>query len=100
MFRRTFRMATKRPALGAAALLMMAAQQPSRAIAQEEPPSRIGNRWDSLSHQPTEGDVNAAEQEWGVAPSPEHEQVLDDELEKLDRQLLSAEQHHPPRKHH
>ena len=97
MVYRSFRVPARYTVLAAAALLLAGAQLlPDRALAQERVPSRIGNRWDSLSHQPTQGDVGAAERERGVAPPAEHERAIDEELQRLDRQLLNQEQASPP----
>lgn len=58
---------------------------------QEQPPARIGNRWDGLSHQPTQRDVGAAEQELGVAPRADRERAINDDLDQIMKQLLSKE---------
>ena len=55
-------------------------------------PPRIGNIWDNLPHQPTQGDVGAAEQELGLGSSAQHEQQVDKELKDLGDELLNAEQ--------
>ena len=95
MTHRSIRVPARRTALAAAALLLAAATlAPERASAQQ-PPSRIGNRWDSLSHQPTQGDIGAAEQERGLAPGTEHDRAISEELQRLDRQLLEQEQNDP-----
>src|SRR5260370_35755247 len=97
MVYRSFRAPTWHQIIAAAALLLAAPQLlPERALAQERTPSRIGNRWDGLSHQPTQRDVGAAERELGVAPPTEHDRALDDELERLDRQLLHPEHTNSP----
>lgn len=67
----------------------------SAAAQQRQPPSRIGNRWDSLSHQPTQADVGAAEQEHGLAPSAQRERAIDSEIDQLGRQLLDQERTDP-----
>ena len=86
-----------RAVLAAAAVLLAGAPLlPEQAAAQQRAPSRIGNRWDSLSHQPTQGEVGAAERERGLAPPTEHDRAIDEELERLDRQLLNQEQSNPP----
>lgn len=77
-------------------MLIVAPLLPGWALGQEQPPSRIGNRWDSLSHQPTQGEVGAAEREHGLAPPTEHDRAIDEDLERLDRQLLNQEQTNPP----
>ncbi len=60
------------------------------------PPQRIGNIWDSLPHQPTEGSVTAKERETGVAPDVAREHDINKELQNLDEQLLNEEKTHPP----
>lgn len=62
----------------------------------QPPPARIGNRWDSLAHQPTEADVGAAEQELGLAGTPDHDRQVDKELKDIGDELLNAEQHDGP----
>jgi|ERR1700736_3896329 hypothetical protein len=96
MVYRSFRAPTGYTVLAAALLLAAPQLLPDRALAQQPAPSRIGNRWDGLSHQPTQRDVGAAERELGVAPPTEHDRALDEELERLDRQLLNQEQSSPP----
>ncbi len=60
------------------------------------PPPRIGNIWDSLPHQPTEGNVTAKEHETGVAPDATRERDINKELQNLDEQLLNEEKTSPP----
>lgn len=61
------------------------------AAAQQGPPDRIGNIWDSLPHQPTQADVGAAEQERGLARTGERDRAIDSELDQLGRMLLQQE---------
>jgi hypothetical protein len=49
-------------------------------------PTREGNVWDHVAHQPTAA-VVGAEQNAGVAPTPRHAQREDEELARLNRQL-------------
>lgn len=97
MIQRLSRTPATHAVVAAVLLLVVAPLLPERALAQEQrAPARIGNRWDSLSHQPTQGDVGAAERERGIAPPTEHERAIDEELQRLDRQLLNQEQTSPP----
>ena len=87
--------------LSASGMLFVAllALAPGAAFAQAdsaEAPSRIGNTWDSLPHQPTEGNVTAKEHESGVAPDTARERDINKELQNLDQQLLNEEKTHPP----
>jgi len=75
-----------------AALLVIAALMVPVASGAQQPPSRIGNIWDGVPHQPTQGDVSAAERERGVAAPSQHQQKIDSELQSLYNQLLSGEQ--------
>lgn len=81
------------PAMAVALALM-----PAAAMAQDNgnPPQRIGNIWDTLPHQPTEGDVTAKEHQSGVAPSNAQNRNTDKDLMRLDQQLLTKEKTNPP----
>lgn len=68
---------------------------PALPTAAQEPPARIGNRWDSLSHQPTQADVGTAEQERGLAPRSDRDRAIDSELDQLGRLLLEQERTDP-----
>jgi hypothetical protein len=68
------------------------AQEPQT---QSQPPARIGNRWDGLSHQPTQRDVGAAEQELGIAPRDQRERTINNDLDQIMQQLLSKEPNAP-----
>ncbi len=78
---------------------LLVALVPAGGFAQTNPPAppqRIGNIWDSLPHQPTEGSVTAKEHETGVAPDVARERDINKELQNLDEQLLNEEKTHPP----
>jgi hypothetical protein len=78
---------------------LLAAFAPGMGFAQTNPPAppqRIGNIWDSLPHQPTEGGVTAKEHETGIAPDVARERDINKELQNLDEQLLNEEKTHPP----
>jgi len=79
----------------AAALLVPALLFLPVAAGAQQPPSRIGNIWDNLPHQPSQGDVSAAERERGVEPPQQRQRDIDSELERLNQQLLSTEQNDP-----
>ncbi len=78
-----------------ALLLFLAPELPALQAAAEEPPIKIGNRWDGLDHQPRQADIGAAEQELGLSPSANHDRAVDNELRELGDQLLNAEQNDP-----
>ena len=79
------------------AALLAATLQSAPAGAQEQPPpARIGNRWDGLSHQPTQRDVGAAEQELGIAPRDQRERAINGDIDQIMRELLSKEPNAPP----
>lgn len=80
-----------RPALSAAAAMIFGGLALPFPAAAQPPPSRIGNIWDGLAHQPTQGEVSAAEQDAGVKPGGAHEQQINNQLWDLDRQLLQSE---------
>ena len=72
------------------------AQEPQpQPQSQSQPPARIGNRWDGLSHQPTQRDVGAAEQELGIAPRDQRERAINNDLDQIMQQLLSKEPNAP-----
>ena len=68
--------------------------QPALALAQSMPsghpalPTRIGNIWGGLNHQPTPAEVASLEEQAGIAP-PNQQQKLDQEIAQLMRELLS-----------
>ena len=72
--------------------IVATAQEPQP---QTQPPARIGNRWDGLSHQPTQRDVGAAEQELGIAPRDQRERAINNDLDQIMQQLLSKEPNAP-----
>jgi len=49
-------------------------------------PTREGNVWDHVAHQPTAA-VDGAEQHAGVAPTPRQARQEDEELARLNREL-------------
>ncbi len=70
----------------AAALLVLGTQG---ALAQDSrPPAEIGNRANGLSYQPTLGGTEAREQSAGVLPSGRQLSTEDQELDRINRQLL------------
>jgi hypothetical protein len=94
---------TRRAALvlGAALLVAPAALRAQPALPGDSPPPpRIGNIWDNMPHQPTEADVGAAEQEMGLAGSPQYEKQMNKELEDLSNQLLKDEETDPAMRGH
>jgi hypothetical protein len=92
MFRCISWLPARRGALGAAGCLVVAVLALPVPGGAQQPPSRIGNRWDNMAHQPTQGEVSAAERERGIAPPP---QSTDAEIERLYRELLQGEQNGP-----
>jgi hypothetical protein len=54
-------------------------------------PRSIGNRANGFSYQPTPGEVVQKEKAAGVRPSTASQQATDQELEKVDRDLLRKE---------
>lgn len=61
-----------------------------RALASSEAPARIANIWGGFRHQPTESQVERAEQARGVAQDPEQQRRELRILRELDRALLKA----------
>jgi hypothetical protein len=53
-----------------------------------EAPARIANIWGGFGHQPTESEVQRAEQARGVAPNAEQQRRDWRILQQLDRALL------------
>ena len=96
--RRSGTAVARRAALAGA--LMLSTVLPLPVFAQEPqpeapPPARIGNRWDGLSHQPTQRDVGTAEQELGIAPRDQRERAINDDIDRIMQQLLNKEQNGP-----
>jgi hypothetical protein len=59
-----------------------------RALLSSEAPARIANIWGGFDHQPTESEVQRAEQARGVAPDAEQQRRDAQILRQLDRALL------------
>jgi len=59
-----------------------------RALVSREPPARIANIWGGFDHQPTESQVQHAEQARGVAPDAEQRRREERILRQLNRALL------------
>jgi hypothetical protein len=78
-----------------AVVVMLSAVPPPLAAQESPPPARIGNIWEGLSHQPTERDVGAAEQEHGIAPRDQRERAINNDIDQIMHQLLSKEQNGP-----
>lgn len=93
MFDRMSRASARRWSLAGAVLPAVAVLVLPLSVAAQPPPSRIGNIWDNLPHQPTQGDVSAAEQQQGVAPPPQQQRAIDSDIDQLYHQLLGTEQH-------
>lgn len=53
------------------------------------PPSREGNIWDWRAHQPQQGAVSAKEHAAGIAQAPQARDRTMQELDRLNRELLS-----------
>jgi hypothetical protein len=60
---------------------------------QGQPPSRIGNIWDSQSHQPTRGEVREEEQSAGLRGSAAQERQETDEVEEIAGEVLRRAEH-------
>jgi hypothetical protein len=57
-------------------------------LAVAEPPSRNGNIWGGVAHQPTPSIVRSQEKAAGLQPSPQDETRQDEAVERLGRELL------------
>ena len=54
-------------------------------------PRRIGNEANGFNYQPTPAEVVPRERAEGIAPSPDQQKRLDDELFRTDADLLKSE---------
>ena len=82
-----------RPGLLAAALtasLVAGAALALQAHAAGTTPTRIGNTWNGFDHQPTQSQVQSAEQAGSVAPSVEEQRREARVVDELDRELLNG----------
>jgi hypothetical protein len=79
---------------GVALAGLLSLAQPAISLAQNMPseklaaPTRIGNIWGGLNHQPKPAEVAPLEERAGIAP-PNQQQKLDQEIAQLTRELLS-----------
>jgi hypothetical protein len=64
---------------------------PAAALAQGGVPTREGNIWNGLDHEPVPSQVRRDEKAAGIAPSGAQQQKADDEVESIYRQLLRNE---------
>jgi hypothetical protein len=69
------------------AVLIESVVRPSSGLAQ----AAIGNRANGFSYQPTPEEVVPREKALGVRPSPAQQSATDEELERIDRDLLRKE---------
>lgn len=65
---------------------------PSFAMAQGRVPTREGNIWNGLDHEPVPSLVHRDEEAAGIAQPPAQREQTTDDVESLYRQLMSAEQ--------
>lgn len=59
--------------------------------AQPQVPAREGNIWGGVAHQPTAGGVQAEERAAGIAPPPQEQKVLNQDVDQLYRQLMKEQ---------
>jgi hypothetical protein len=61
------------------------------AIAQNSPPSQIGNRAHGFDYQPTPREVVPREKATGILPPADQQEATNRDLERMDRDLLRDE---------
>jgi len=76
---------------GAAFVAAALAVAPGLALAQTHVPTREGNIWGGLDHEPRPSQVLPQERAAGVAPSPAGETQQTDDVETLYRDLMQSE---------
>lgn len=67
---------------------------PHLAIAQQHVPTREGNIWNGMDHEPTPSEVERGEAAAGITPPAAQQNRTTDEVESLYRQLMGKKATH------